>query len=143
MGWFLFIVTPFLFGGFHRTRYMIVAYPLLAVLLAKVLSAYAEEERFQLWAGRLVSWVAALFAMAGLALACTGAVVQFQLGLAGIVFLLTGVVVWRVLRQRIAWAYWPAVAAIPLVAFWATELWLRPVFSSSPAAARTRMATST
>jgi 4-amino-4-deoxy-L-arabinose transferase-like glycosyltransferase len=137
LGWFVFILVPFVLGSYHRTRYMIVAYPLLTVLLAGALSRYATAERFERWMTALVRWAALAVATLGLALAGAGVVLHPRVLAAGLFLALVGAGVWLTMRRRAQWAYWLAVAALPLAGFWTVELLLRPLFSSSPAAALT------
>ncbi len=136
-GWYLFILAPFIFGGMHRTRYMLVAYPLLAVLLSTLLSRYAEEARFERWQTRLLTWGGAAFAVGGLALLAAGVVISPRVAAAGVMLLGVSIAVWVTARRRFRWGYALSFAALPIAAFWANELFLRPAFASSPAPALT------
>jgi 4-amino-4-deoxy-L-arabinose transferase-like glycosyltransferase len=137
LGWFIFILVPFVFGGYYRTRYMIVAYPLLAVLLSGLLSRFATAERFERATTKLVAWAAVVVVGAGLALAGAGLLIQWRVLTAGLLLAIVGGLGWFIMRRKAQWPCWLAIAALPLAGFWAAELWLRPVFSSSPAAALT------
>ena len=133
VGWFLFIMSPFIFGESYRTRYMSVAYPLLAVLLAGLLSRYASVEKVEQWMRRLVAGAAIILIIGGLVLIGAGAMAHIRILAAGALWLCAGAVVAVVLRKRIRWAYGLAVALLALSLFWSVELGLRPIFSKSPA----------
>jgi 4-amino-4-deoxy-L-arabinose transferase-like glycosyltransferase len=132
-GWFLFILAPFLFGEEHRTRYMTVAYPLLSVIIASLLTRYASDPRFEHWFKHIIKWAGQVMAGVGVLLAVAGWMVHPRLALAGLLLLASGIGIWLVIRRGIRPAYWFAVAALPLVAFWTVELCLRPMFARSPA----------
>jgi hypothetical protein len=133
LGWFLFILAPFVFGGYYRTRYMIVAYPTLAVLLAGLLSRCRESELFQTAVARVATWVWVLIGLTGLALAAAGALLHPGIFGAGLLLLCVGGILWQALRYRQRWFLWTSIAAMSMVLFWTVELFLRPVFSRSPA----------
>lgn len=135
VGWYLFILTPFIFGGFSRTRYMIVAYPTLAVFLAGVLDRYAEDVRFQRWCGRVAGGAAIVMIILGVALVPAGLRIHARIWLGGLLLAGCGAAVWLAFRRGAQPARWAGIAALSLGAFWAVELFLRPVFASSPAAA--------
>jgi hypothetical protein len=100
-----------------------------------MLSRQAAEARFarQLWLAVLVAGLVVL--VAGVILAVAGARTEVRLLIAGMVFVALGIVVMSSARTATASAPWFAIAALPAVLFCCTELWLRPVFSFSPAAA--------
>ena len=134
LGWYLFILAPFLFGDSHRTRYMVIAYPLLAVLLAELLARYAAAERFSRWHGRFLGLGALLFGAGGIVLGVAGAVIGARAVAASLLFLAAAVGIGFVVRRRPR-EYAVATAALSVVAFWGVELCLRPAFAHSPAPA--------
>ena len=137
LGWFIFILIPFTFGDNHRTRYMIVAYPLLAVLLAELLGRYVSRPRFERWTSSLVGAVALGLVILGLALTGVGIAIHPRIWAAGLLVTIAGAGVWIVMRRRAPSLYWLAITALPLTGFWTAELILRPLFAGSPAAALT------
>jgi 4-amino-4-deoxy-L-arabinose transferase-like glycosyltransferase len=137
VGWFLLILVPCVLSRDLQTLYLTVAYPMLAVLVAGFLSRYATLEPFDRWMARLVGWAALVLGTGGLVLAGAGALVHPRVLVAGLLLVVAGGVVWLIMRRGIQWGYWLAIAGISLVGFWAAQLLLRPLFSSSPAAALT------
>jgi 4-amino-4-deoxy-L-arabinose transferase-like glycosyltransferase len=137
VGWFLLILVPCVLSRDLQTLSLTVAYPMLAILVAGLLSRYATLEPFDRWMARLVGWAALALATGGLVLAGAGALVHTRVLAAGLLLVVAGGVVWLIMRRGIQCGYWLAMAALSLVGFWTAESLLRPLFSSSPAAALT------
>lgn len=137
LSWYLFILSPFILGETYRTRYMTVAYPLLAVLLAGLLHRYFVDEKFERWMIRVLAAAALVVGLAAVALIAAGAVTRPRIIGAGVLLLLTALVLGRVVLRKPRWAYGGAIATLALALFWTVELFLRPAFSQSPAAALT------
>ncbi len=134
-GWGLFILVSSVFGTRNGANRVLVAYPLLAVLAAALLTSLAQADRFRLWRNRLLAACVVAFGVAGLVLAMSGLRMAPRMLAAGLLLALGAAVVGRLVRRRMDWA-WPAgFAAFPLLAFWAGEGFVRPAFAESPAPA--------
>src|SRR5207237_7754612 len=89
------------------------------------------------WLRTLLAWTAVGLGLTGVALAGAGAMVHPRILTAGVVLLGSGAVLWQWVQRRQIGTFWLAVAVVPLIVFLAVELCLRPVVSTSPAAALT------
>ncbi len=135
LGWFLFIVTPFIFGDSHRTRYMSVAYPFLSILLALMLARYEAVDRFRDWTIKIIASAAMVLGLAGLLLLVAGAIAHGRLAAGGLLLIAASGTAGMILRRKAYWALTLALALLPLACFWCVEFFWRPVFSQSPAPA--------
>jgi 4-amino-4-deoxy-L-arabinose transferase-like glycosyltransferase len=136
-GWFLVMVVIFSFGNMQRTRYLVVSYPLLAVLCARVLARCGEGVRFAGWLRKTVTVLAAVALLIGLLLAGAGCAIHVRMALAGVGVALASMWAYVRARRPAAWNGWLAVAGLSFAVFATAELGLRPLFSRSPARAIT------
>lgn len=126
------LVIFFTFGNIRRTRYLVSAYPSVAVLLAGVLSSFASEPRCQVWMGRLIRAFAILALLAGGLLALAGLATDWRLAAGGLVLTALGAYGLVALRAADDQVRWTWVAAAGVLVFALVGACIRPVFSPSP-----------
>ncbi|HYG21533.1 MAG TPA: glycosyltransferase family 39 protein [Verrucomicrobiae bacterium] len=130
----LFVPLVFIFGlgNIRRSRYLIASYPMLAVLIAALLSEVSRNETLVRRLGMAVKFLGWVALLLGIALLVLGAPVHGRLGLAGA--MLAGVGIIPVLRRghlqgSAPWLWLGTAALVGFVSFGSC---VRPVFSPSP-----------
>lgn len=136
-GWGVFILVPSIFGRLNGMHRLLVAYPLLAVLVAALLARAEQEGRFQLWQRRLFVACVVAFVVVGMALAASGAMAAPRIFAAGILLAAGPAAVWMLVRRGVDLGWAAGFAAFPLLGFWASEGFVRPALLESPAPALT------
>lgn len=132
-GWLVFILTAFLFGSFYRTRYMIVAYPSVAILAASFLARYFEVDLFVRTLRRIIGVLAIPLLALGACCIGLGLMVDIRMSWAGVLLLAAAGMTFYAFRRPSTGMLVLAIAVLPLSGFLVTEVFLRPVFSQSPA----------
>lgn len=136
-GWGILILVPSIFGRLNGMRLLLVAYPLLAVLVAALLVRSQQEDRFQSWQRRLLVACVVVFGVVGIALAASGAMVAPRIAGAGLLLAVGAGVVWMLAQRGMDWGWAAGFAAFPLLGFWANAGFVRPSLAESPAPALT------
>jgi 4-amino-4-deoxy-L-arabinose transferase-like glycosyltransferase len=132
-GMFLALAVIFSFGNARRPRYLVVAYPLLAVLCALVLEEAVAAARHARWVRRTTG---ALAALAGaLALFCAIAGWRLEPRLTGAALLLAAAAAAAgvLLRRGGSFESWTAAALLVLGVASAVRIFVLPPFQNSPA----------
>ena len=131
-GWTAILLVIFSAGNISRTRYLIPAYPLLAVLCASLFTAVFQAGGIQ----RMWRWICRIFLglmlVLGAALTVGGAALHWQLSMAGFLLLAAAVpCAWFMLRRHTAL---PPLAFAMLVLFTtaSTHSLVLPVFRFVP-----------
>ncbi|MHC1767907.1 MAG: ArnT family glycosyltransferase [Verrucomicrobiia bacterium] len=136
-GWGVFILVPSIFGRLNGMHLLVVAYPLLAVMVAALLVRAEQEDRFQLWQRRLFVACVVAFGVVGIALAASGAMAAPRIFAAGILLAAGAAAVWMLVRRGVHLGWAVGFAAFPLLGFSASEGFVRPTLAESPAPALT------
>lgn len=132
-GTFVLLAVIFSFGNARRPRYLVVAYPLLAVLCGFVLEEAASAARHLAWVRRTTAVLAA--ATFALALFCAVAGLRLEPRLIGAALLLSGAAAAAgvLLRRGGAFESWTAAALLVVALASAARVFVLPPFQNSPA----------
>jgi 4-amino-4-deoxy-L-arabinose transferase-like glycosyltransferase len=128
------LVILFSFGNIRRTRYLVAAYPMLAVLLAMMWSHAPFQQGRSRWFGRILNGVAAILLVLGAGLLAGGIGGDWRLAMGGGIWLAAGVL--GVAAVRSVDEYWRQVwlAGVVVAVFVVVGASLRPAFSRVPIA---------
>jgi 4-amino-4-deoxy-L-arabinose transferase-like glycosyltransferase len=134
LGWLALNIVVFSLGNLMRTRYLLPAYPLLALLLAHVMQHLLRSDALNALASRITRWLFLAGIGVGIVVALTGTRLDARVAVGGILVavLLTILYVLAFRRRTI-----PIMIALSLgimASFASLEQFLKPVIITSPAA---------
>jgi 4-amino-4-deoxy-L-arabinose transferase-like glycosyltransferase len=134
LGWYLLLVAVFTPANLTRTRYLLPAFPLLAVGLGRLLNACLALPAIERTTIRLLQALSLLLIPAAALLAWLGWVLERPLGGAGAVALLVcaAVIAWTLLRPS-RFRLGILLAFAPFMIIWTGHGLIRPLFPSTPA----------
>jgi 4-amino-4-deoxy-L-arabinose transferase-like glycosyltransferase len=124
------LVVVFVFGNARRTRYLTAGYPMLAVLLAAVLSFFRSDATMNRRLVPVLKVVAVTAGIAGVILLIAGISSHWLLAAGGVALLLTAIagLIWI---QSTPEARWNWIAAVCIVCVSVLGACIRPVFAPS------------
>jgi 4-amino-4-deoxy-L-arabinose transferase-like glycosyltransferase len=132
-GWFLVLAVMFSFSNTRRTRYLAVAYPLIAILLAGLLTRCLEAERFQKAFSALLRALTPALAALSLFLGFESWRLDPRLSLAAAILLATALGLHLMARKDLVALHPLALAGLCVVLFGIVENFWRPLLSVVPA----------
>jgi len=130
---FAILVIVFSMGSIRRPRYLITAYPFLALFIADFLAVFWGQPRLQQLLGRFISGIAFLLLPTGILLLVTGLIrADWRLIVGGGLLLSLAVSGWRIWHDGDNWNRWLWLAGASLGIFALIGGCIRPVFSPAP-----------
>lgn len=127
---FAILVLVFSMGSIRRPRYLITAYPFLALFMADFLVAFWGQPRVQQVLGWLIRGITFLLLPTGVLLVITGLMyADWRLLVGGVLLVSLALSGWRI---RHDWSRWIWLAGASLGIFAVIGGCIRPVFSPTP-----------
>ncbi len=135
-GWYLLLLVLFLSGNINRTRYLLPAYPGIAILAAGLMLHFEEEEqRFSRAAGWLFRAMLIVGGVAALLLIPLGTMIDLRIVVCGALLAAISFCFLRFALRKRSIPVLVGMGVYLLLVFAAAEGLVKPVFSVSPAPA--------
>jgi len=131
-------IASFSFGNMRRSRYLTVAYPLVACALAAAIHSLAAGKVAQLCIARASIGIGFLLGLVGALVIVSGFWIGPQWGIGGGLLLGLGAAGVMVARAQVPLWRWLWISAVFLVGFIAQGACFRPILSPSPLPKLTR-----
>jgi 4-amino-4-deoxy-L-arabinose transferase-like glycosyltransferase len=129
---FPFLVVAFSFGNMRRSRYLMISYPMLAVLVAGLLDAWGRHEGLQKVLARLILFFSGFLAVSGVAVAGAAIWLGWRMGFAGVLMFALGLAGLAVNRSSRVGPRWCWVAALVMVFVAVFDGAIRPISTPTP-----------
>lgn len=132
-GWYLLLFIIFLGGNINRTRYLLPAYPLLSVFLGSVLTDAVGEGRLLPFIQKMFKWILIAGTGCGIVLSTLGGLIDFRIRIGGVCIVVISMLLFYIAfkKNRVSAIVALGLYTVVLLAF--TDIFVRPVFKTSPA----------
>lgn len=132
-GWFLTLFLVFSGGNIQRTRYLLPAYPLLAVLFSALLMRIINHGRSFKFIQRIHRLILLAGLLGGALLALVGGFIDMRIITGGIILFLVTLSLYVVSLRRNLFFCLVTIAFFMIMTFSFFDIFIRPVFYISPA----------
>jgi 4-amino-4-deoxy-L-arabinose transferase-like glycosyltransferase len=132
-GWYLLLLLVFINGNMQRNRYLLPAYPLLAVLFASVLMKIRRDKKLSILSYRIFILILLLGSIGGAFFFLSGMIIHPSILAAGIFLLLISAALFYFVLAKKKLPIFPALGIYFLIIYSLTNIFVKPVFKVSPA----------